>query len=226
MVPAAGRGERLGPGDPKALRFIAGTPLLVHAIRHLAACPDIEVIVVAAPVDQVVEVGELLAEEAPDAELTVVAGGSTRQESVGRALESLPPDVDFVLVHDAARAFVPVGVIDRVIAALRDGALAVVPVVPVTDTIKLVDSDECVVGTPSRDALRAVQTPQGFRIDILESAHAMADGAATDDASLAERAGIRVDTVAGDVAAFKVTRPFDLLVAEALIAAADKGLSQ
>jgi len=177
------------------------------------------VVVVAAPADQVVEFGELLADEAPDADLTVVAGGSTRQESVARALEALPAEVEFVLVHDAARAFVPVEVIDRVIGALRGGALAVVPVVPVTDTIKLVDVDLHVVGTPARDALRAVQTPQGFRLDILESAHALSDGEATDDASLAERAGIRVDTVAGDPLAFKVTRPFDLLVAEALVAA-------
>jgi 2-C-methyl-D-erythritol 4-phosphate cytidylyltransferase len=138
---------------------------------------------------------------------------------VARALESLPAEVDFVLVHDAARAFVPVGVIERVIAALRAGSLAVVPVIPVTDTVKLIDVDFHVVGTPARDALRAVQTPQGFRLDILESAHAMAEGEATDDATLAERAGVRVDTVAGDALAFKVTRPLDLLMAEALVAA-------
>ena len=202
--------------------MVAGTTLLVHAVRHVAASDAIDIVVVAAPPDQVVQFGELLADEAPSVDLTVVAGGATRQESVARALESLPPDVDYVLVHDAARAFVPVEVIDRVVAALRNGALAVVPVVPVTDTIKLVDSDDRVVGTPARDALRAVQTPQGFRLDILESAHALSDGEATDDAALAERAGVRVDTVLGDATAFKVTRPFDLLVAEAIVAAENR----
>jgi len=107
LVPAAGRGERLGPGAPKALRELAGTPMLVHAVKALAASPMVDLVVVAAPVQSVEEVRSLLIDPEFGAEVAVVAGGESRSESVARALIGLPEDVDIVLVHDAARPSFP-----------------------------------------------------------------------------------------------------------------------
>lgn len=213
LVPAAGLGVRLGPGAPKALRELAGEPLLVHAVRGLRACPSVGPVVVAAPAADVEAVRELLAAYA----VVVVAGGAERQDSVRAALAALPADCDLVLVHDAARCLTPVTVVEAVVAALRGGAVAVVPVLPVADTVKQV-ADDRVVATVDRSALRAVQTPQGFARAVLEQAHAGASTALTDDAGLVEAMGAPVLTVPGSDEAFKVTRPLDLLLAEALLA--------
>lgn len=211
VVPAAGSGTRMGGAQPKALLLLAGEPLLVHAARGLRAAPSIGPIVVAVPADRVAEVTDLLASY----DVTVVAGGAERQDSVRRALAALPSDVDLVLVHDAARALTPSALHEAVVAALRDGAEAVVPVLPVADTVKRVLGDR-VVATVDREDLRAVQTPQGFRLDVLTQAH-QGTSPATDDAALVERLGRTVLTVPGDPEAFKVTRPFDLQVAEAVL---------
>jgi 2-C-methyl-D-erythritol 4-phosphate cytidylyltransferase len=226
LVPAAGRGERLGPGAPKALRLLGGVPLLVHAVRSLAGAHGVDLVVVAAPADGVDEVRALLAEHGLDeaapgrAATSVVAGGDSRQDSVARALRSLPDDVDVVLVHDAARPLAPGELVTRVVSAVRGGADAVVPGLPVADTIKRVDAADVVLETVDRAALRAVQTPQGFRRTALEAAHLAADPAApaTDDAGLVEAAGGTVVVVPGEEEAFKVTRPLDLVLAEAVLA--------
>ena len=214
IVPAAGRGERLGAGVPKALLLLAGQPLLVHAVRGALSSRVVDVVVVAAPAGRVDEVRSLLAGEAT--ELRVVRGGADRRESVARALAELPPEVDTVLVHDAARCLTPPAVFAAVAAALAGGAAAVVPAVPVADTVKRV-ADGVVVGTPDRDTLRAVQTPQGFRREVLEQAHATEPGAVTDDAGLVERLGYQVSVVAGHEEAFKITRTLDLVLAEAIL---------
>lgn len=214
IVPAAGRGERLGAGVPKALLPLAGQPLLVHAVRGALSSRVVDVVVVAAPAGRVDEVRSLLAGEAT--ELRVVRGGADRRESVARALAELPPEVDTVLVHDAARCLTPPAVFAAVAAALAGGAAAVVPAVPVADTVKRV-ADGVVVGTPDRDTLRAVQTPQGFRREVLEQAHATEPGAVTDDAGLVERLGYQVSVVAGHEEAFKITRTLDLVLAEAIL---------
>ena len=225
IVPAAGRGERLGPGAPKALRTLGGVPMLVHAVRALASARAVDLVVVAAPEDGVDDVVALLTEHglldaAPGrAGAVVVAGGDTRQDSVARALQALPDDVDVVLVHDAARPLVPTSLVDAVAAAVRGGADAVVPGLAVADTIKSVDPSDLVSATLDRSALRAVQTPQGFRRATLTAAHAAADpdAPATDDAGLVERLGGAVLVVPGDEEAFKVTRPLDLVLAEAVL---------
>ena len=214
LLPAAGQGERLGPGAPKALRDLAGEPLLVHAVRVLRAAPSVGPVVVAAPPADVDAVAALLAAF----DVRVVSGGAERQQSVALALAALPEDVDLVLVHDAARALTPVAVVEAVVAALRGGAVAVVPVVPVADTVKQVDGDR-VLHTVDRASLRAVQTPQGFRRDVLARAHAEVAHTVTDDAGLVEALGLPVVTVPGSEDAFKITRPLDLLIAEALLAA-------
>jgi 2-C-methyl-D-erythritol 4-phosphate cytidylyltransferase len=219
VVPAAGRGERLGPGGPKALRLLGGVPLLVHAVRALAEARLVDVVVVAAPPDQVAQVRGILDAHHVPAEVSVVAGGETRQASVRLALEAVSADV--VLVHDAARPLAPADLVDDVARCVLDGAEAVVPVLAIADTVKEVDTGGQVVRTVDRDTLRLVQTPQGFRRSSLLAAHEYAErvgGTATDDAGLVERAGGQVVVVPGSPEAFKVTRPMDLVVAEALLA--------
>ena len=241
LVPAAGAGLRLGPGGPKALRLLAGEPLLAHAVRRVAAAPSVRVIVVAAPAAEVDAVRALLAPIAP---VTVVPGGAERQHSVAAALKVVPADVRIVLVHDAARALAPPELIESVAAAVRAGRPAVIPVLPVVDTIKEVGpalepdapslapvaagvdgpglgfaagAVEVVVGTVDRSVLRSVQTPQGFLREVLTAAHADGFGAHTDDAGMVEKAGIPVTCVPGSELAMKITRPLDLVIAEALL---------
>ncbi|MDX6230872.1 MAG: 2-C-methyl-D-erythritol 4-phosphate cytidylyltransferase [Frankiales bacterium] len=220
VVPAAGRGERLGPGVPKALRELSGVPMLVHAVRALSQARRVSLVVVAAPPDGVAEVQALLdVHLTGPAELLVVPGGETRQDSVRLALEALPADVSVVLVHDAARPLVPSELVDAVAAAVCAGAPAVVPCLPLSDTVKRSDAAGRVVETLRRDELRAIQTPQGFQRDILVRAHAGDAGAdITDDAGLVEALGVPVLLVPGDDEAFKVTRPLDLVLAEAVLA--------
>jgi 2-C-methyl-D-erythritol 4-phosphate cytidylyltransferase len=230
-------GLRLGPGAPKALRLLRGEPLLVHAVRRVAAAPSVGCIVVAAPADAVDDVTALLSPLVTDAivagetcgtaepalptsreavQLIVVAGGASRQASVAAALAAVPEEFGIVLVHDAARALTPPELVEAVADAVRGGHGAVIPVLPVVDTIKQVDDFGVVIGTVDRSVLRAVQTPQGFRRDVLTSAHAAAVDEHTDDAGMAEKIGVAVHTVPGAEAAMKITRPFDLAVAELL----------
>lgn len=219
IVPAAGRGERLGPGAPKALRTIAGVPMLVHAVRSLAAARLVDTVVVAAPLAEVDAVRSMLAGHEFAADVDVVAGGDTRQHSVRLALRALAGDVDTVLVHDAARPLAPPELADSVVRMIRTGAEAVVPSAPVVDTVKEVDLAGRVVRTVDRTQLRAAQTPQGFRRDVLELAHEAADDSApaTDDAGLVERLGRPVVVIPGAEEAFKVTSPVDLVLAEVVL---------
>lgn len=214
VVVAAGRGERLGSGVVKALRELAGEPLVLHAVRGVRSVPAVGPVVVIAPVGLVNDLSVLLASY----DVIVTAGGDERQDSVRHGLAALPSGVDHVLVHDAARALTPPSLFADVIAALRAGAEAVVPVLPVADTVKQVVDDR-VIATLGRADLRRAQTPQGFALDVLVRAHAQPGPPATDDAALVERLGRTVVTVPGSEEAFKVTRPFDLLVAEALLRA-------
>lgn len=216
IVPAAGRGERLGPGAPKALRAIGGIPILVHAIRSLISSHRLGLVVVAAPSGAVGGVRALLGEFGET--VHVVPGGDTRQRSVALALEAIPETTEIVLVHDAARALTPPSLVTAVIDAVAAGNDAVIPVLPVADTIKAVDlSGTTVTATVDRSTLRAVQTPQGFRRSVLVKAHAAATaGDTTDDAGLVERLGLPVAVIPGHAEAFKVTTPFDLILAEAV----------
>ncbi|MCX4666137.1 2-C-methyl-D-erythritol 4-phosphate cytidylyltransferase [Streptomyces sp. NBC_01381] len=225
VIPAAGRGVRLGPGAPKALRALNGTPMLIHAIRAMAASRAVSLVVVVAPPDGAAEVKTLLDDHAlPErTDFVVVPGGETRQESVKLGLDALPPGIGVVLVHDAARPLVPVDTVDGVIEAVREGAPAVVPALPLADTVKEVEpgepgQPEPVVATPERARLRAVQTPQGFDRDILVRAHETVTDNVTDDASMVEQLGLQVVVVPGHEEAFKVTRPLDLVLAEAVLA--------
>jgi 2-C-methyl-D-erythritol 4-phosphate cytidylyltransferase len=211
IVVAAGSGSRLGADVAKAFVELGARTVLEHAVGRLAGHPRITHVVVAAPAADLDRAAVL----APAA--TVVAGGATRQRSVQLALAAVPADAGLVLVHDAARAFVPAEVIDRVLTALEtaDGA---VPTRPVSDTIRTVDAAGELGGLIDRTGLLAMQTPQGFRRDILVQAHARAQGAdATDDVALVEAIGGHVVAVAGDERAFKITVPLDLALARTLV---------
>ncbi|MEO7752706.1 MAG: 2-C-methyl-D-erythritol 4-phosphate cytidylyltransferase [Terracoccus sp.] len=226
---AAGAGTRLGARQPKAFVPLAGVPILGHALRGALACPDVAEVVVVAPASHLTQARELGSWAGADAEghgvrpagsaayVTVVTGGAERGHSVSAGLAALSPAVTVVLVHDAARCLTPVAVFERVIAAVRDGAPAVVPGLAVVDTVKQVDDRGRVVATPDRSTLRAIQTPQAFDRDVLERAHALSSEA-TDDAALVERLGQPVLVVPGDPAALKVTTPADLDVAARILA--------
>jgi 2-C-methyl-D-erythritol 4-phosphate cytidylyltransferase len=219
LVPAAGRGERLGRSVPKALVLVHGVPLLVHAVRGLLLSGRVRRVVVAAPVSDVDAAADALSAAGVDA--LVVPGGASRTESVRLALRAALEDVQdtrIVLVHDAARAFTPVDLIRSVVDTVAGGAPAVIPVLPVADTVKRVDSAGLVAATPDRGGLRIVQTPQGFDLDVLWRAYESAPtDTATDDAGLVELLGVPVTTVAGHPHAMKVTTPFDLAIAEAVL---------
>ena len=212
VVPAAGSGERLGAGIPKAFVDLGGRTMLELAVDGLLGSGVIDHVVVAVPADRVVQTTGLLGDRA-----SVVEGGPERRDTVRMALDAAG-DPEFIVVHDAARPLTPAAQIQRVVAALRDGMRAVIPVLPVVDTIKAVDANGVVLGTPERAGLRAVQTPQGFETDLLRRAYQRSGSfAVTDDASLVENLGIPVHTVVGDPLAFKVTTALDLQLARAVL---------
>ena len=222
VLTAAGSGSRLGCEVPKALVELSGRPLVWWAARGLRA-GGVGTIVVTAPA---ASLDEFRAGIADIGGVEVVAGSDrSRQASVALGLAALGQrnEGDVVLVHDAARPLTPAQVTARVIDAVRAGAGAVIPVLPVTDTLKSVDASGVVTGTPRRADMVAVQTPQGFRWDVLMRAHEAGASlgadeavAATDDAGLVEAIGAVVHTVAGDERSLKVTRPLDLSLAQFL----------
>jgi 2-C-methyl-D-erythritol 4-phosphate cytidylyltransferase len=215
VVPAAGSGERLAAGVPKAFFHLDGRTLVERAVSGLLQSGVVDRVVVAVPADRTGQAKLIFGREA-----TVVAGGANRSESVGRAL-AVFADADepnFVLVHDAARALTPPALVVRVVEALRAGHSAVVPVLPLSDTIKAVDANGVVLGTPERAGLRAVQTPQGFATELLLRAYRRAAAADfTDDASMVEHIGAQVQVVDGDPLAFKITTRLDILLAQAIV---------
>jgi 2-C-methyl-D-erythritol 4-phosphate cytidylyltransferase len=254
VLTAAGSGARLGLGYPKALAQLAACSLVGHAASRLCASGEITQIVVTAPREHLEAVTHAL-DETPGLTVPwrVVEGGPSRQASVAAGLAALVAAMrpsapyDVVLVHDAARPLASPDLVRRVVAAVRAGAGAVVPGLPVTDTVKTVEpvgppgpertgaspgpvtgspelSLEQVSGTVDRAPLRAVQTPQGFRWDLLLRAHAAGQDrahdeatAATDDSSLVEALGEPVFVVAGEAGALKITTTHDLAVAQVLV---------
>ena len=223
ILTAAGGGRRLGHALPKALVPVAGVTLVVHAARGLAASGAVDEIVVTVPAGhRPAFAAALAAADLSGVPVTLVVGGATRQASVAAALAGLDPDVDVVLVHDAARALTPSSLVGQVVVAVRDGGRAVVPCLPVTDS--LVDVADHEVRPVDRSTLRVVQTPQGFDRALLDRAHAAAGhragdelAAATDDASLCAALGEALTVIPGAAAAFKITTVLDLAVAEVLL---------
>ncbi len=217
VIVAAGIGARAGAGEPKQFRPILGVPMLLRALRPFAAHPEVSVVVVALPAAFAEHPPAWLAPLVGE-RLRIVPGGSTRAESVRGGLAALGEAPAIVLVHDAARPFVSRATIDAVIVRARTGVGAVAAV-PMGDTVKEVEGERHVARTVGRDRLWRAQTPQGFPRAILEAAYAAwkhGFPVPSDDAELAERAGFRVEVVAGSPQNLKVTTEDDWRLAEAL----------
>ena len=209
VLVAAGSGARFG--RPKALVGLAGRSLLEWSAAAFEGFADRVVVLRPADLDWFDLPG-----------WKRVPGGARRRDSVAAGLDALDPATTTVLIHDAARPLVTAGVVERVAAALESGAGAVVPGVPVSDTIKRVEGER-VIETLERSTLVAVQTPQGFRLDLLRRALARSDADATDEAALVEALGDPVAVVPGDPANLKITREIDLEIARILANRGEKG---
>lgn len=218
VIVAAGSGERLGAGVPKALVRVAGLPMVAWSARALAESPDVECIVIACPPGGEDDMAEALAGHAQVH--AIVPGGTSRQRSVAAALAAVPDDVEAILVHDAARPLITPALVSRLIVRLRS-APAVIAAAPVADTLKRAGDSDRVEATVDRAGLWAAQTPQAFRADTLRWVFADADdaelGSATDCAGMAERRDVPVLLLDPECPNLKVTTPADLRLAEVLL---------
>ena len=224
VVVAAGQGQRLGAGKPKAFVDLVGRPLLTHAIESIIALPDLAQLIIAVPESHLVEAAETGAQLIGDLPIAfeVVLGGETRQGSIANALAELAPESEIVLVHDAARALAPTSLFAKVADSVRQTKVSSLPVMRVVDTIKRIDGDT-ILETVDREVLRSAQTPQGFVASDLVAAYAAAEVDYTDDAALMQAAGHRILAVDGDERAFKITTPADLAAAELRFAGKPSG---
>ena len=217
ILVAAGQGERLGAGKPKALVHVAGVTLLEHAIARAVATKNLSQLVITATPGFLEEFVELAKPHVPSGiQLSAVQGGETRQLSIALALGEVSNSAEVILVHDAARAFTPTEVFDRVVAEVLASGFGVIPVIPVHDTVKRSEGSE-VLETIDRSELRVAQTPQGFPAKLFREAYAAITKDHTDDASLIQANGHRVLSVPGDRMAMKVTTQDDLILASHLI---------
>lgn len=224
LLLAAGRGTRFGGPLPKAFLRLAGKPLLLHAAERLAAAVDLrhgnQLVVVAHPDDMQALLAPLLPGLQALGDVRCAEGGSTRQESMSRGLAACDADVDMVMIHDAARALLPVAATRECLLQAQTAAACLLAI-PVPDTLKRVHGAD-VLGTVDRANLWQAQTPQVIRLPLLQRAlaHAAATNfAGTDDVSLVEQLGERVVVVPGTPTNLKITRPEDLPLAEAILAA-------
>jgi 2-C-methyl-D-erythritol 4-phosphate cytidylyltransferase/2-C-methyl-D-erythritol 2,4-cyclodiphosphate synthase len=211
IIAGAGMGHRLGADIPKALIQIDGVTLIERAFAALS--PVVDEIVITAPAGYEDQFRAIVGDSA-----TVITGGVLRSDSVNVALKS-----KYVLVHDAARALATSELAQRVLHGLTSGESAVIPALSVVDTIKEVDRDGYVRSTPDRSILRAVQTPQGFSVDVLKRAHEASEDA-TDDAALVEALGVKVKTIPGEARAMKITNPEDIAMAVTLVRDLDSNM--
>ncbi|HEY8696564.1 MAG TPA: bifunctional 2-C-methyl-D-erythritol 4-phosphate cytidylyltransferase/2-C-methyl-D-erythritol 2,4-cyclodiphosphate synthase [Rhizomicrobium sp.] len=223
LIVAGGSGSRAGDGPPKQYRELAGRPMLRRAVevfRRHSGIPLVQVVIGAEQDDfyPVATGGQEL--------LPPVSGGSSRQESVRLGLEALAPHrPEHVLIHDAARPLVSPSLIGRVVKALRAGAEAVVPLLPVIDSLKQQSANGSWASV-SREGIHRAQTPQGFRFEQIRSAHhRFAGQAATDDIALAELAGLKITAVPGEEINMKITTAADFALAERLIAGGSETLT-
>ncbi len=216
LVPAAGRGRRLG-GTPKQFRALGGQPLLAQVLLVFERHPTVGHLVVAAPTGQTTDVARRLRTQGLDGLTAVVEGGNSRQASVRNALRAVPTSVKVVLVHDAARPFVSAAQVEAVVQSTATAGAASLAV-PVADTLRR--GGEAVLGeTVPRDGLYRMQTPQAARRGWLETAHRRAaarEVAATDDVALLQQAGYEVHLVRGHRRNFKITTPEDWALARRL----------
>ncbi|MBC7838024.1 MAG: 2-C-methyl-D-erythritol 4-phosphate cytidylyltransferase [Nitrospiraceae bacterium] len=226
LVPAAGRGLRMGGSIPKQFLSLGGEPLIVQSLRTLQAAPVVDQIVLAVPLADVEYCEkEIVLRHRLTKVTKVVAGGVERQDSVRYALSQVHSETEIVLIHDAVRPFMTLQMIAEVVAAAKKEGAAIIAL-PMRDTVKQVRVDGTIERTVDRAPLWLAQTPQAFRRDWIEAAHtkAHAEGIrATDDASLVEWLGHPVSVVEGSGENIKVTRPEDIVIGEAILASRMKG---
>lgn len=223
LIAAAGSGRRMGAARNKLLLPVAGKPVIAWTLKAALSAGRISWIGI---VGRESDRREILSAVGPSSKPIVwIQGGESRQESVLRGLAGLPDGTRHVLVHDGARCLVEPDLFNRCADAVEGGA-ALIAATPVTDTIKRVDGEGIIRDTPERAGLWAAQTPQGFAVDQLRHGHAEAQArgwSVTDDASLFERLGWRVQVLDAGPENIKVTTPFDLTVAEAILKLRDAG---
>lgn len=222
IIPAAGRGVRMGASKPKQFLEIGGSPILMRSVRAFLDSPEVSKILLVVPADYVEATRGLVERFTletkasgeglwPEGGIDVIAGGKERQDSVWNGLLAVPEECGWVAVHDGARPFLTRDVLDRTLFGAVEAGAAIAAV-PSTDTVKRVRGVE-VVETLPREAIWLVQTPQIFRKDLLIRAYETArdgDWAATDDAAFVERLGLPVRVIEGDPENIKITRPEDL----------------
>lgn len=213
LLPAAGQGTRMG-GTPKQFRTLGGEPVLVRTLRRFDAHPEISQFVIAVSEAEVQPTREMLGALHFRCPVLVCAGGASRQASVGKALAATPPECEIVMVHDAVRPFVEVAHLNALLHAVREHGAAALAI-PVADTLRR-GADGLLHQTVSRDGLYQMQTPQAFRRALLEDAHARANEDATDEVALVQSLGYPVHLVEGSSVNFKITRPADWTLAQAV----------
>lgn len=220
VIAAGGTGSRIGASLPKQFLEIGGQPILVRTVDALLALENLVHVVVALPREHVAQAARMLATERRRVEVVCIPGGATRQESVRLGCLAAPAEADIILVHDAVRPFCDLALLRRVVdAAWATGGA--VPGLPATETIQRVSKGGCVLKTPPREELFAIQTPQCFRAGLLRSAleRASREGfEGTDESSVVRRTGHPVKVVPGSAENIKITRPLDLEIAERFIA--------
>ena len=217
VIVAGGTGSRVGGGELKQFRWVAGMPMLLHSVQTFMARADVGMVVCVLPQQYAGDPPPWLLQCDVD-RLLISIGGRTRTESVSNGLDDLPDEAAIVLVHDAARPLVSQETIGRVIDGVREG-VSTIAAMPVVDTLKVVDADGRIERTVSRDGLWRAQTPQGFQRQVIVDAHRQAREQhidATDDAALLERLGVPVRVVRGTERALKVTDGADFARVEAL----------
>lgn len=220
IFPAAGRGKRMKAKKNKVFLELSGKPVLLLTLEKFSACSAVDDLIIASAKEDMDEVKKLLDGAKGLKPYKIVEGGAQRQYSIHNAIKALDKKAEIVLVHDAARPLVSKETIEAVIEAAKASAGAIAAV-PAKNTIKIVSAENIVVDTPARETLWEVQTPQGFKRELLERAYETAEKEGflgTDDASLVERLGAPVSVVMSEYENIKLTTPEDILIAEAFLA--------
>lgn len=214
VIVAAGESERMD-GIDKVMAPLGGRPVITHVLDTFQKSGKIDQIIVVMNAKNIEEAKKLVAQEKYTKVTDIVTGGRRRQDSVIEGLKKLKT-CEWVIIHDGARPLMPADLIDKGLDAAKETGAAA-PAVPVTDTIKFVKGSDIVLQTLPRQNLRAVQTPQVFRYDVVQNTYKYTPGDYTDDAALVEKAGFKVKLFPGAINNIKITTPDDLAIAEVLL---------
>jgi len=220
IIPAAGRGKRMGGEIPKTSLSLGGVPLLWHTLQKFEACSRVDEVLPLVPPEELSFWTDEIARSSGFKKIQrVLAGGAERQDSVFLGLKAIAGNADWVVIHDGARPFVPPELIERALSETRRWK-AVVAALPAGETIKEVSPEKEVLRSVDRGPLWIIQTPQAFAYNVIFGAHEKARAerfGGTDDASLVERLGFPVRVIEGSRLNFKITTPEDLTLGEALL---------